>query len=79
MQTYKPCMPSLCETRKTKEGVRNLHFCIGMKECYQVKWDEKGDGLGLYWLEGIIVELLYFSKRSTDVYISGGPSDHMWR
>jgi hypothetical protein len=37
VQTYKPCLVFICETRQSKERVENLRFRIGMKECLQVK------------------------------------------
>jgi hypothetical protein len=79
VQTYKPCLVFICETRQSKERVQNLRYRIGMKECFHVQGDGKGGGLALYWTEEVIVDLLSFSKRHIDVHVSGGPYDHMWR
>ena len=48
VQTYKPCLVFICETRQSTERVENLRFRIGMKECFHVKGDGKGGGLALY-------------------------------
>jgi hypothetical protein len=48
VQTYKPSLVFICETRQRKERVENLRFRIGMKQCFQVKGDGKGGGLALY-------------------------------
>jgi hypothetical protein len=61
VQTYKPCLVFICETRQSKERVENLCFRIGMKECFQIKGEGKGGGLALYWTEDITVDLLSFS------------------
>jgi hypothetical protein len=79
VQTYKPCVVFLCETRQSEERVKNLRFRIGMAGFYHVKGDGKGGGLAIYWQEGINIDLLSFSKRHIDVHISGGPYEHKWR
>ena len=79
MQTYKPYLVFICETRQSTERVENLRFRIGTKECYHVKGDGKGGGLALYWTEDVTVNLLSYSKHHIDVHVSGGPYDHMWR
>jgi hypothetical protein len=79
VQTYKPSLVFICETRQSKDRVENLRYRIGMKHCYQVSGDGKGGGIALYWTEDVTVDLLSFSKRHIDVHVSGGPYDHMWR
>jgi hypothetical protein len=79
VQTYRPSLVFICETRQSKERVENLRFRIGMKECFQVKGDRKGGGLALYWTEELTVDLLSFSNNHIDVHISGGPYEHVWK
>jgi exonuclease III len=79
VQTYKPSLVFICETRQSKDRVENLRYRIGMKHCYQVSGDGKGGGIALYWTEDVTVDFLSFSKRHIDVHVSGGPYDHMWR
>jgi hypothetical protein len=77
VQTYKPCLVFVCESRQSKERVENLRFRIGTKECFQVK--EKGKGGGLYWTKDITVDLLSFSNHHIDMHIRGGPFEQTWR
>jgi hypothetical protein len=79
VQTYRPSLVFICETRQSREKVENLRFRIGMKECFHVKGDGKGGGIVLYWSDEINVELQSFSKRHIDVHVSGGPFEHKWR
>lgn len=79
VQTHKPSLVFICETRQSKERVENLRFRIGMKHCFQAKDDGKGGGIALYWSDDITVDLLSFNSHYIDVHISGGPYDHMWR
>jgi hypothetical protein len=79
VQSYKPCIIFLCETRQSEERMRNLRFRLGMEGCYQVKGAGKGGGLALYWQDGITVDLLSYSNRHIDVHVSGGPYVSKWR
>uniref|UniRef100_A0ACD5ZPF3 Uncharacterized protein n=1 Tax=Avena sativa TaxID=4498 RepID=A0ACD5ZPF3_AVESA len=79
VQTYKPSLVFLCETRQSEDRVKNLRFCIGMRNCFHVKGEGSGGGIALYSLDGIEVEVLSFSKRHIDAYISGGPYESKWR
>ncbi|XP_071674251.1 uncharacterized protein [Lolium perenne] len=79
VQTYRPFLVFICETRQSEERVKNLRFRIGMKNCFQVKGEGSGGGLALYYQDDITVELLSFSIRHIDVHISGGPFGLKWR
>jgi hypothetical protein len=79
VQTYKPSLVFICETRQSKVRVENLKFRLGMKGCFQAKGEGKGGGIALYWTEEVLVDLLSFSNCHIDAHISGGPYDHMWR
>ena len=79
VQTYKPSLVFLCETRQSEERVKNLRFRIGMQNCFHVKGKGSGGGIALYSVDGIKVEILSFSKRHIDAHISGGPYDVKWR
>ena len=78
VQTYKPSLVFLYETRQSEERVKNLRFRIGMKNCFHVKGEGSGGGIALYSLEGITVEILSFRKHHIDAHISGGPYDVKW-
>jgi hypothetical protein len=62
VQTYRPYLVFLCETRQIEERVKNLRYQLGMDGCFHVKGDGKGGCLALYSQEGITVDLLSFSK-----------------
>jgi hypothetical protein len=36
VQTYKPSLVFICETRQSKVRVENLKFRLGMKGCFQI-------------------------------------------
>ena len=71
VQTYRPSLVFICETRQSKERVENLRFRIGMKECFHVKGASTGGGIALYWQEDVRVELLSYSKNHIDVHVHG--------
>jgi hypothetical protein len=60
VQTYKPCLVFICETRQSEERVKNLRYRIGMKYCFRVKGDGSGGGLALYII--MRTSLLIFSR-----------------
>jgi exonuclease III len=52
VQTYKPSLVFLCETRQSEERVKNLRLRIGMKNCFHVKGEGSRGGIALYSLHG---------------------------
>ncbi|PNT62969.1 hypothetical protein BRADI_4g10074v3, partial [Brachypodium distachyon] len=53
VQTHKPRLLFLSETRQECEYVRKLKWRFGMKNCFTVKGEGKGGGLVLFWEEGM--------------------------
>jgi hypothetical protein len=62
VQTHKPSLVFISETRQSKDRVKNLRFRLGMKECCHVPGVGKGGGIALYWTEEVTVDILSFRQ-----------------
>jgi hypothetical protein len=69
LQIHKPSIVFLIETRQSEQRVKNLRFRLGMQHCLHAKGQGNGGGIALYWVDGIDIDLLSFSRRYFDVHI----------
>jgi hypothetical protein len=81
VQTHRPSLVFISETRQSADRVKNLRYRLGMNNCYHVPGvgTGSGGGIALYWTEEVSVNVLSCSHRYIDAHIEGGPYDTRWR
>lgn len=79
VQTNKPKIVFLSETRQNGETVRSLKWRIGMRNCLAVDGVGSGGGLALFWDESVHLDLLSYTNRHIDVLVKEDGSAMQWR
>ena len=79
MQTHKPKLVFLSETRQNTERVCGLKWRLGLRNCVLVPGEGTGDGLALFWDDTVQVDLLSYNFRYIDVLIKDESCPVQWR
>ena len=70
VQTHRPKIVFLAETRQDQYMVQNLKWRIGLRRCFTVNGVGIGGGLALFWDESMNVVLKSYNSRHIDVLIT---------
>ncbi|CAN6299204.1 unnamed protein product [Urochloa humidicola] len=79
VQSLKPKIVFLSDTRMCASRVSSLRWRIGLRNCLPVSSVGLSGGLALFWDESIIITLLSQGDRYIDVMIQEEPNAAPWR
>jgi len=75
---HRPNVIFLSETRKNKEYVESLRYCLGMNNVFTVSMQGKGGELAVFWDDMYTLELNKFGEHFVDMYVSNADGKK-WR
>lgn len=78
VQTHRPKVVFLSETRQNQGFVENIKWRIGLRGCLAVNGIGKGGGIALFWDESVNVTIKSYNLRHIDAVITEQNQDP-WR